>query len=441
MVAGAAALLRDAYPGRSVGEIKAVLMNTAETEIYTNPATQPGVLAPISRIGGGELRVDRALASKAAAWDSNTKAGGLSFGFVDASKRLTSESRSVTVRNYGASPVTYRVSPTFRYANDVETGAISINAPRSVTVPAGGTTTFTVVMKVDGSKLRPWPMNSGSLGASPAPLDLAEYDGYLLFDNPRTSADDADPLHLAWHVLPRQSADLNAAPPAVRTNGTFEGLPAGTTTLRNNGAASALVEAYSLVGTSPNLPPSVRGANAPVIDLRAVGVQTFPVPAGFCSASPSFVYTFAVNTWERTTLALAHNEFWVYLDTDLDGATDYIILNADSSGPGGLSDGQSLTWSYDVATDSLDAFFYTDHATNDANTVLTICGEQIGMDADDFFSPMGMDVVAWDCYFTRPPDRRDRRHRPWRRSASATSASSARTASPAARSIRSHPRR
>ena len=37
-------------------------MNTAETNILTNPATQPGVLAPITRIGGGEVRVDRALA-------------------------------------------------------------------------------------------------------------------------------------------------------------------------------------------------------------------------------------------------------------------------------------------------------------------------------------------------------------------------------------------
>ena len=43
-------------------------MNTGETTIYINPATQPGVLAPITRIGGGEVRVERALASQTAAW-------------------------------------------------------------------------------------------------------------------------------------------------------------------------------------------------------------------------------------------------------------------------------------------------------------------------------------------------------------------------------------
>ncbi len=400
MVTGAAALVLDAYPGRSVGEVKSVLMNTAETEITTNPAAAPGVLAPISRIGGGEVRVDRAIAATAAAWDAQTKAGGLSFGFVDASQRMTTVTRRVTVRNYGASAVTYRINPTFRYTNDAENGAVSFNAPRSITVPANGSTTFTIVMKVDGTLLRPWSLNSGASGADPVPLDLLEYDGYILLDNPATSADDADPLHLAWHVLPRRSSDVRATPPAVRTTSVLEGLPAGTTGLNNNGAASVFVDGYSLVGTSPNLPPSVRGANAPVVDLRAVGVQTYPVPAGFCSADPSFVYGIAVNTWERTTHALAHNEFWVFIDTDQDGTDDYVVLNADVSGPAGVTDGRSLTWGFDLATGAGDAFFYTDHATNSTNTVLLVCGEQIGMNAADFGRPMTMDVVAFDNYFT-----------------------------------------
>ena len=42
MVTGAAALLKGAFPGRSALEIKAVLMNTAETKVYTNPALSAG---------------------------------------------------------------------------------------------------------------------------------------------------------------------------------------------------------------------------------------------------------------------------------------------------------------------------------------------------------------------------------------------------------------
>ncbi len=62
MVAGAAALLIEAYPDRAPEQIKAMLMNSAETEIFTNPALSPGELAPITRIAAGELRVDRAFA-------------------------------------------------------------------------------------------------------------------------------------------------------------------------------------------------------------------------------------------------------------------------------------------------------------------------------------------------------------------------------------------
>ena len=413
MVAGAAALLIDAYPHRSVGEIKSVLMNTAETEIWTKPADLGGALAPISRIGGGELRVDRALKAMAAAWDTKTRAGGLSFGFVDASRKVTSVTREVTVRNYSKSWQTFKVTPTFRFADDQANGAVKVSAPRYVTVRPKGTETFRVTLRIDGSKLRPWTMNSGDMGNNPAPLDLLEYDGYINLDNTRTSADDADPLHLAWHVLPRQSDDVKASSSTVKINTTIKegpltGAPAGRTNLKNSGVGPAYVDAYSLVGTSPNLPRSVRGGNAPVIDLRAVGVQTYPVPAGFCSDDASFVYAIAINTWERSTLAMAHNEFWVYLDTNQDGTDDFVVMNADASGPLGLSVGQSITWAIPIVGNSLDvanasAYFYTDHGTNAANTVLAICGEQVGLNATNFGDFMTMDVVAYDNYFTGLP--------------------------------------
>src|SRR4029077_13249514 len=53
MVAGSAALLIDAHPGWTPLDVKAALMNTAETNILTDPVAQPGVLAPITRIGSG----------------------------------------------------------------------------------------------------------------------------------------------------------------------------------------------------------------------------------------------------------------------------------------------------------------------------------------------------------------------------------------------------
>ena len=63
MVAGSAALLQGAFPSRGPLEIKAVLMNTADTNLMNQPAVFGGPIAPITRIGGGEVRVDRAYGS------------------------------------------------------------------------------------------------------------------------------------------------------------------------------------------------------------------------------------------------------------------------------------------------------------------------------------------------------------------------------------------
>jgi hypothetical protein len=53
-----------------------------------------------------------------------------------------------------------------------------------------------------------------------------------------------------------------------------------------------------------------------------------------------------------------------------------------------------------LKTGLADAFFFTDHNTNSGNTVLLLCGEQIGMNAEDFLKPINIQAVARDIYFT-----------------------------------------
>ena len=103
MVARAAALLLSAKPGLTPNEVKAILMNNAEMNIKNDLIT--GSLAPISRIGGGEVRVDRALAARAAAWDDDTPQGALSFGFLDVYKEEVVLKKTVRVRNYSDKPI------------------------------------------------------------------------------------------------------------------------------------------------------------------------------------------------------------------------------------------------------------------------------------------------------------------------------------------------
>jgi hypothetical protein len=57
-----------------------------------------------------------------------------------------------------------------------------------------------------------------------------------------------------------------------------------------------------------------------------------------------------------------------------------------------------------LATGGASAFFFTDHATNTTNTDLIICGEQVGLNASNFFQNVDMDVVAQDVYFGGPGD-------------------------------------
>mmetsp|Transcript_8353 Transcript_8353/g.15137 ORF Transcript_8353/g.15137 Transcript_8353/m.15137 type:complete len:150 (-) Transcript_8353:241-690(-) len=58
IVAGAAALLLQAYPTLTPAELKARLMNNAETNVLEID----DMLTPISRIGSGNVYVDRSLA-------------------------------------------------------------------------------------------------------------------------------------------------------------------------------------------------------------------------------------------------------------------------------------------------------------------------------------------------------------------------------------------
>jgi hypothetical protein len=142
MVAGAAALLLQAYPNRSPAQIKAMLMNSAETVVYTNPALLPGQLAPITRVGAGELRVDRAIGQSVIAWNPETKSAALSFGALEADSGMVVE-RTLRVENLGNSGRIFTVTPSFRFADDQASGAVQVLVASTLAIAAGGVRTST----------------------------------------------------------------------------------------------------------------------------------------------------------------------------------------------------------------------------------------------------------------------------------------------------------
>jgi minor extracellular serine protease Vpr len=369
MVSGAAALVLRAHPalpdeGLSPLEVKALLMNNADIEVLNEAGR---ALAPISRIGGGEVRVDRAVAAPAAAWGEEHPTGALSFGFLDVADSEVSITKQVRLRNYSEEDITYQVTPNFRFNDDVDNGAVSITAPDTVQVEAGQDTVFEVTLTIDGAKLRDNLMSSGLEGNNADFLAINEYDGYLILDN------NQHPIHLAWHVLPRKAAEVSAQ----RTNLDFSAGFSDTIELTNSGVGTAQINTYSLIALSPDLPRGGRGQESPTPDIRAIGVRTIPVEAGFCSENPSYVLAFAINSWERQTHANFPSYYWFDLDTNRDGTLDFAVFNYDW-GNFSPTDGRNVSWVRDYFTNEDTALFFTDHAMNTGNTVLYVCAEQIG---------------------------------------------------------------
>jgi hypothetical protein len=411
MVAGSAALLLDAYNGgksdhghgdhhEGMGfgngltplEVKALLMNNAETHIINDVLI--GDLAPITRIGGGEVRVDQALAAPVLAFDKDVPTAALGFGFVDVTDTVTLK-KTVVIRNIDNKKHTYTITPTFRFADDEANGAVTVSAPSKVVVKPGRgkDTKFTVTLTINGALLRGNYMNSGSNGANPAVLTLNEYDGYLVLN------DGKDQLQIPWHVLPRKDARVVPDTTTI-VPGSFPQVIG----LDNTGVGTAQNDAYALIAISDNLPEGGMGQASPTPDIRAVGVNTFPVDPGFCSDDASFVWVFAINTWERQQhlVPVNHN---VYLDVDQNGSFDYAVYNFDNSLSTSVSDGRQVTWAENLTTHLASAFFTTEHSMNTGNTVLYICAEQIGMTAADLLTNnVDIAVEAFDWYNGGPGD-------------------------------------
>ena len=146
---------------------------------------------------------------------------------------------------------------------------------------------------------------------------MNEFDGYLILD------DGEQPIHLAWHVLPRKAANVIVDTDKLD----FDGSSTAEVTITNNGVGIAQVDTFSLIAVSPpNVPEGGQGENMQSPDIRAVGVTTSQVGVGICSESDSFLWRFAISNWERTQ-HLFNVRHLVFFDTDQDGTDDYVVVN------------------------------------------------------------------------------------------------------------------
>ena len=387
MVSGAAALMLEAYPTRPPWAIKSALMNTADPEVYTDPVFLPGVLAPVTRVGAGELQVNKAIATTTVAWDAQRRTGSLSFGYHNVSDNNETFVRTVRVQNYSRSPRRYDVSSVFRYGNDAASGAVKILTPGSVVVPGFGSTTFDVVMRLDASKLPLWPFFGGaSAGIGPL-LQTVEFDGFI------TLKDSRDTVRLPWHVLPHRSAEVRA----VNRNVVIPGKGFGLMALANTGRAlPGVLDIFALTGTSPRLRPSQlpdEDEETTVHDLAAVGVRATVDGAGLP------IVQFAIHTYGRRAHPAYPGRFDVFVDSNGDGKADFRIFNAEWHGFD--SDGITVVGVDDLSTDAdnsnMPVYYYVDADFDSSNVIMSVPPSAIGVNPGN--PTLRFDVEAHDNYF------------------------------------------
>ena len=283
-VSGAAALLRQLHPDWRPSEIKAVLMNTA-VETY-GPDGQPN---PLAREGAGRIDVAAAARQRVIAQPAS-----LSFGYVAAGEtqrlQTTVQLRNFSAANLGLFDV--HVEKRGDVAN-----AFDLTLPKSVMVtPLGGL--LPVSVKVDPSRL---PDRSGG----PDPLLEAEA---VITLTPRAGFQDeaGGTIRLPVYFLP-QGVATSAVTSSGRGGET-------TVTIRNRGAATATWELFQFGandGRERDFPAEA--------DLRAVGARSYPADG---------VVEFGLGTWDRW-LTPNGVEYDVYIDTNQDGAPDYVLFNID----------------------------------------------------------------------------------------------------------------
>ncbi len=394
MIAGAAALLLDAQPGQTPQEVKARLMNTAETAVQINPVTLPGVPAPITRIGAGEVRVDRAAATTTLAYDRDTGAPSLSFGYrpvIKAGAAGNRFRRTLEIKNLSAQSCTYQLGATYRYADDQADGAVSLNfSPAGVTVPAGGTRTVQVTLTVDGTKLPDWNLNGGAEGGNGERLRRLEVDGYVTL-----TCDASVVATVPWHILPRKAADVKPVGLALNLSGT-PGAETGTLQLKNTlGSTSGTTELFELLGTDPvdhplPVPP---GGNQALVDLKSFGARAVTFGA-------TQTVQFALATYGEPAHPNypAQLEVEIFTDADANGTFEhYIVFNTENIGF--AQSGQNVVLIYNVDTDSLASTgFFADADLNSGVVVFTVPLAALGL--SDYGVPMALFAYAADNYFT-----------------------------------------
>ncbi len=385
LTAGAAALVLSAKRDFAPWQVKAALMNTADTNVFASKATGGNTLAALARMGAGRVQADRAVATGTLAFDAENIESGespyynaaVSFGAQSFSGLGTSSvSRTVNVQNLGTTAKTYTISVAPRFADDLARGMTFSASTSTLTVPGNSTGSFQLIGTATGSQLPtaggfPNKLTNldtcttaatppGPVAACTGKFDQLEQDGFVTL-----TAGPNDTVRVPYLMYPRQASSV-----AI-------GGRAGTVALRNAGVANTSVDLFNLIGgeDAQDQPALVPGTNVLPVDLRAVGVRyragaVATPPAGVTSGD---VIDFAVTLWQPVS-NLRSSIFNIEIDTNGDGVTDFTVRNLNTT------ENRSSNFIVPAATGVPgSAFIFTDFALDSTKAILSVFPSVMGI--------------------------------------------------------------
>jgi subtilisin family serine protease len=341
-IAGTMALLRQIHPDWSVAELKALVMNNANHDIF---ALTNGVLPKDGqgRVGAGREDVAAAAAGQVIAYSAkNDGRVSVSFGSLQVGA-LTTLTRSIKVTNKGTSAATFAVA--FDGTNWPAIPGVSFaTSTNTISVGKGKTAKFDVTLTADPALMK--HSRDASVGGTQAtPFGtlsrhfLSEAAGYVTL-TPATGP----ALRVPVYATARPISNMTTVEPSLNiTSGGNTGSQTLTLTGAhvNTGASFgigspfpgqdeiSLVSVFELQEMSPKI-GFIPGPDD-TADLRYVGVAKTTDAVG-----P--VLNFGIATWGQFNTANPYDaEFDIYIDTDRDGTADFVLFNWNLGSAGNAS--------------------------------------------------------------------------------------------------------
>ncbi|MBB6551557.1 S8 family peptidase [Nonomuraea rubra] len=353
MVAGVAALTKQAHPAWRPNQIKAAIISTAD-------ATSK-IAGHTARVAGSGVVAARQAVGASVIAEGRDGSANLSFGL----KPLTGayrQSESFTIRNTGRHPVTYDLAAAF--SGEAYGAQVSVS-PKTVTVGRNSGRDVRVTLSLSAQAVAALPAAEASNFGTVVHIQGA------VTATPRASAEGVHPLRAAFLLVPDAESEVRSSRPGRYTAG--DGGLVTSVNVRNHGVHAGAADVYAWGITDAD---DVKGAEDSM-DISAAGVQTLPGPA-LGGADTDRALVFAVSTSGRWSNA-ATNEFDIAIDSTGDGAPDHILVGADYGlVTTGDLDGRFGTFVFKADGTLVDAWVAT-APMNGGTLLMPVLASQVGL--------------------------------------------------------------